>query len=67
MINWKSRLLMFLLAILGSVCGYILINQFIINITISQYIGIEVIVTIFHGMYNYSKKTVIQSMNDSSY
>jgi uncharacterized membrane protein YfcA len=67
MINWKSKLLMLLLAVLGSICSYILINQFIINLLLSQYIGIEVIVTVFHALYNYSKKSVIQSMNDPSY
>jgi hypothetical protein len=39
-------------AILGTVISYFLINEFVISISIAQYLVIEVIVTVFHALYN---------------
>jgi hypothetical protein len=49
----KYKLL--IIALVGSVLSYYIINLFISPITILQYLGIEIIITIFHTLYNKAK------------
>jgi len=53
-----GKLKLVLLALLGSLFGYLIINSVIIPITFWQYFAIEVIVTIFHLLYEQARKKV---------
>lgn len=44
-----------LIAILGSVFSCYIISNFIVSINWKQYIGIELVITFFHFLYNYNK------------
>jgi len=46
----KFKLL--IIALVGSVLSYYIINLFLFPINILQYIGIEVVISIFHAMFN---------------
>jgi hypothetical protein len=50
-------------AILGSILGYIIINSYITSMSVIQYLGIELIVTFFHGLYNYIKVSLKPTLN----
>jgi hypothetical protein len=41
-----------IIAIMGSVLAYFIINMFIIPLKVWQYIAIEVLITLFHFLYN---------------
>lgn len=43
-------------AILGSVISYHIINWFIVPVDILGYLGIEVVLTLFHSLYNITKQ-----------
>lgn len=43
------------IAILGSITGYVVINNFIVNVSIGQYICIEILVTVLHALYNIAR------------
>jgi hypothetical protein len=49
------------IAILGSVLAYFIINVFIVPLKVWQYVAIEVLITMFHFLYN----NVIVSINVS--
>jgi len=53
-----GKLKLVLLALLGSLFGYLIINSVIIPITFWQYFAIEVVVTIFHLLYEQVRKKV---------
>jgi hypothetical protein len=40
------------IAILGSVLAYFIINVFIVPLKVWQYVAIEVLITMFHFLYN---------------
>lgn len=44
-----------IIAILGSITGYVVINNFIVSIGIGQYICIELLLTILHSLYNVAR------------
>jgi len=55
----KLNVVLLFTAILGSVLGYLIIKTFIISINLTEYLAIEFIITVFHWLYNYSKKRVL--------
>jgi len=52
----KYKLL--LTAILGSILGYYIINLTIVSVSVLEYIAIEVVITIFHSLYNKLKSNI---------
>ena len=52
----KPRLLLGLMALVGSLAGWSLINLAVVKITLFEYIIIELVITILHLMYNKAKK-----------
>jgi hypothetical protein len=48
-----------LASIIGSILGYIIINKFIINISIGQYMLIELLITFMHFIYQKTKNQLI--------
>ena len=53
--KWNKTIKLSVLAILGSIIAYFMVNTFIVNVTIGQYILIEIIISILHAMYNKAK------------
>jgi len=51
--NKKTKL--FMIAIMGSVIAFMLIDLLIINISVFNYIFIELIITVMHSLYNIAK------------
>jgi len=56
MIKINVRLHLLFIAVLGSFFGYYIINAFIIPISFAKFLLIEIVITVLHSMYNYSKK-----------
>jgi hypothetical protein len=48
-----------LIVILGSVFSGYIISNFIVPINWKQYLGIELVITFFHYLYNYHKLKII--------
>ena len=55
----KPKLLLGLLALIGSLSTWALINLAIVKISLFQYIVIELIITLLHLLYNKAKKDFI--------
>ena len=53
-----SKAKLFMIAILGSVIAFLLIDLFIINISVINYIFIELIITVMHSLYNIAKDQI---------
>jgi hypothetical protein len=54
-----KRTILLLLAILGTVLGYMSLNLFIVTVSFVQYICIELVLSLLHWMYNRAKKDLI--------
>jgi hypothetical protein len=54
-----KRTMLLLLAILGTVLGYMSLNLFIVTVSFMQYIGIEIVLSLLHWMYNRAKQDLI--------
>ena len=50
-----------LLAIIGTLISFNIVNIFIISTTVGQYLAIEVVISILHFMYNKAKTQVFKS------
>lgn len=46
-------------AVLGTVMGYIIVKNFIQDMSFWQYFAIEFCITLFHELYNTTKNTLI--------
>ena len=57
--NWKSRGVLLLIAVLSSLFAYVVIHSFIFPISIWEYLVIESMITILHLLYNISKEKTI--------
>jgi hypothetical protein len=57
--NWKSRGILLLIAVLSSLFAYVVIHNFIFPISIWEYLVIESMITILHLLYNISKEKTI--------
>ena len=55
--------MLIIIAILGSLCGFAIVDLFILKITIIQYLFIEGIISGFHWLYNKAKKDVLTNPN----
>lgn len=56
----KSKLGLVGLAVLGTVLGWMFTDVFIVTLTVWQFLFIEVIITLFHEMYNLAKVGIIK-------
>jgi hypothetical protein len=56
----KNKLGLIGLAVLGTVLGWLATDMFIITIGIWQFLFIELIITLFHEMYNLAKVEIIK-------
>lgn len=54
-----GKLKIVLLAMLGTLFGYLIVNAVIIPVTFWQYFAIEVVVTLFHMLYEQVKQKEI--------
>ncbi len=52
----NPKLLLGLMALVGSLVGWSLINLAVVKINLFEYIIIELVITILHLMYNKAKK-----------
>lgn len=50
-----------LIAIIGTIFSFYIVDMFIIPVTIGEYIAIEIVISTMHAMYN---KVKIQSLNN---
>jgi hypothetical protein len=57
------KFMLIIIAIVGSLCGFALVDLFILKITIVQYLFIEVIISGFHWLYNKAKKDLLTNPN----
>ena len=57
------KLMLIIIAIVGSLCAFALVDLFILEMTIAQYIVIETIISGFHWLYNKAKKDVLTNPN----
>jgi hypothetical protein len=53
--KWNKTIKLSVLAILGSIIAYFMVNSFIVHVTIGQYILIEIIISTLHALYNKAK------------
>jgi hypothetical protein len=58
-----KKFMLIIIAILGSLCGFAIVDLFILKITIIQYLFIEGIISGFHWLYNKAKKDVLTNPN----
>jgi|694.fasta_scaffold00084_97 hypothetical protein len=57
----KNKKFLIALAFLGTLLGWSLTDIFIIKLSILQFIGIEILITLFHGLYNQTKLNIIKN------
>jgi hypothetical protein len=56
----KNKLLLVVLAVIGTALGWMITDSFIITIGIGQFLLIELIITVFHELYNLAKLDIIK-------
>jgi hypothetical protein len=61
--NYKKKSMLLLCAVVGSFASYIILKRFVIDVSIYQYLGIEVVISIAHYMYNKLKESKIEFFN----
>ena len=59
----SKRAKLFMIAIVGSVIAFMLIDLLVINITVVNYIFIELIITVMHSLYNIAKIQIRPNLN----
>jgi VIT1/CCC1 family predicted Fe2+/Mn2+ transporter len=57
-----TRLLLSICAVIGSLMAFLFIKTYIIDISFSQYVFIEIILTLSHAVYNYTKKHALENI-----
>lgn len=60
----RTKLLLGLCAIVGSICGYFFTQIIIGEIPFWKYLMIEFMITIMHFIYNYTKEKALQSQTN---
>jgi hypothetical protein len=53
---FKPNVVLLLCAVIGSIFSYFTINEFIIQISILEYLVIELLISFMHSLYNYVKE-----------
>jgi hypothetical protein len=57
-----TNFLLSVCAIVGSIMAFLFIKTYIIEISFGQYILIEVILTLSHALYNYTKRHALENI-----
>lgn len=60
----RNKLTLLAFLIIGLIAGYNIINYFIVPINYIQYVIIEIVVSVFHVLFNYSKKELSKTNNE---
>jgi hypothetical protein len=47
---------LFIVAIIGTILGYFIVDTFLVEMSFIKYFGIELIITFMHELYNYAKR-----------
>lgn len=55
-----NKVLLIVLAIIGTTLGWVITDNFIITIGIGQFLLIELTITIMHELYNLAKADIIK-------
>jgi len=53
-----TRVRLLFLAIIGTLLGYYITDLFIVNMALWQFIVIELVISIFHEIYNIGKERI---------
>jgi hypothetical protein len=64
MMNYKKKSMLLLCAVIGSFTCYVVLKRFIVDISIYQYLEIELIISLTHYMYNKLKESKIEFFNN---
>jgi hypothetical protein len=54
--------LLIIIAIIGSLFGYTVVNMFIIEMPIGKFLLIELIISLLHVLYNHTKSKIILNL-----
>jgi hypothetical protein len=54
--------LLILMAIVGSLFAYTIVDVFIINMSIGKFLLIELIISVLHELYNYTKNRMLLNL-----
>lgn len=54
--------LLMIIAIIGSLFGYTVVNMFIIEMPIGKFLLIELIISLLHLLYNHAKSKIILNL-----
>ena len=57
------KLILIMIAIVGSACTFTFVNLFVLEVSIIQYVCIELIISGFHWLYNKAKIDVVTNSN----
>jgi hypothetical protein len=55
----KNKILLIVFAIIGTLISWVVTNNFIVAVSIGQFLLIELIITVMHELYNVAKKEII--------
>ena len=55
-----QKLLLLILAIVGTVIGWEIVNSYVMEISFGEFFIIELIISCMHGLYNRAKKDLIK-------
>jgi hypothetical protein len=55
---------LFIVAVIGTILGYFIVNTFLIEMSFIKYFGIELVITFMHELYNYAKRIEILKYNN---
>ena len=64
MISVKQKILLTFCAIIGSLVGYVITTNFIVTVSIWQYLVFELLVSSLHAIYNYTKNKTIENIEN---
>jgi hypothetical protein len=54
----RINLKLLLLAIVGTFYGYLIVDSFIIPISFTNFFLIEIVITLMHGLYSYTRSRI---------
>ena len=58
-----KKLMLLIVALVGSYISFVSIDKFILEISLIQYVFIEIIITMFHWLYNKVKQETVINLN----
>lgn len=62
--NIQQNILLTFCAIIGSLVGYVVTTNFIVVVSIWQYLIFEFLVSALHAIYNYTKNKTIKTIEN---